>query len=140
MTQTRGERYQEQFNSKLKKWKQIDKEQQFKALPLPAHRAPLFVPKKSTKPLTCSATIALQTDKRAEEWEHFEQERRQKELFLDEIKAAKTREDEVTLKLATQRVLIVIAYSFGRPQGQQSRRFYEIRQKKIGVNTLFYLV
>ncbi|GJJ71244.1 hypothetical protein EMPS_03594 [Entomortierella parvispora] len=94
-TQSRGERHQEQFKNKLVKWKQIEKEHQFKALPLPAHRAPLFVPKKSTKPLTCSAQIVLQTDKRAEEREHYEQERRQKELVLEDIKAAKAREDEL---------------------------------------------
>lgn len=123
-TQTRGERYQEQFDSKLKKWKQIEKEHQFKALPLPAHRAPLFVPKKSTKPLTCSSTIVLQTDKRAEDREHFEQERRQKELFLEDIKAAKAREDEVTLKLATQRVLVVITDSFrGAAERDASRNW-----------------
>ncbi|KAF9151670.1 hypothetical protein BG015_006373 [Linnemannia schmuckeri] len=50
-TDARGQRYQEQFRNKLTKWRQIEKEHQFKALPLPTYPE-VFVPKKSNKPLT----------------------------------------------------------------------------------------
>lgn len=94
VTDARGERYQEQFRSKLGKWRQIEKEQQFKALPLP-HYPDMFVPKKSTKPLTHTEPIVLQTDRRAEEREVYEQERRRKEKLLQDMLAEKAREDEV---------------------------------------------
>ncbi|KAG0046239.1 hypothetical protein BGZ83_008560 [Gryganskiella cystojenkinii] len=104
-TQTRGERYQEQFKDKLTKWKKMEKEHhQFKALPLPAHKAPLFVPKKSTKPLTYSSPVVLQTDRRAEDREHHEHERRQKEKIMEDIKLAKAREDELRDLQETRRL------------------------------------
>ncbi|KAG0201848.1 Protein tpx2 [Mortierella sp. GBA30] len=94
VTDARGERYQEQFRNKLVRWKQIEKEQQFKALPLPVYPE-LFIPKKSTKPLTHTEAIALQTDKRAEEREVYEQERRRKEELLQDMLAEKARDDEL---------------------------------------------
>ncbi|CAO3570417.1 unnamed protein product [Mortierella alpina] len=94
VTDARGERYQEQFRNKLGKWRQIEKEHQFKALPLPDY-PDMFVPKKSTKPLTHTEPIVLQTDRRAEEREVFEQERRRKEQLLQDMLAEKAREDEL---------------------------------------------
>ncbi|KAF9965677.1 Protein tpx2 [Mortierella alpina] len=94
VTDARGERYQEQFRNKLGKWRQIEKEHQFKALPLPEY-PDMFVPKKSTKPLTHTESVVLQTDRRAEEREVFEQERRRKEQLLQDMLAEKAREDEL---------------------------------------------
>ncbi|KAF9962625.1 Protein tpx2 [Mortierella alpina] len=94
VTDARGERYQEQFRNKLGKWKQIEKEQQFKAIPLPEY-PDMFVPKKSTRPLTHSEPVVLQTDRRAEEREIYEQERRRKEKLLQDMLAEKAREDEL---------------------------------------------
>ncbi|KAF9926479.1 hypothetical protein FBU30_003950 [Linnemannia zychae] len=93
-TEARGERYQEQFKNKLTKWRQIEKESQFKALPLPTYPE-VFVPKKSTKPLTHVEPIHLQTDRRAEEREAFDQERLRKAKIAQELLAAKAREDEL---------------------------------------------
>ncbi|KAF9127516.1 Protein tpx2 [Mortierella sp. 14UC] len=93
-TEARGERYQEQFRNKLTKWRQIEKEHQFKALPLPSYPE-VFVPKKSTRPLTHVEDVHLQTDRRAEEREAFEQERLRKEKIAQDIMAAKAREDEL---------------------------------------------
>ncbi|KAG9324607.1 hypothetical protein KVV02_004101 [Mortierella alpina] len=94
VTDARGERYQEQFRNKLGKWRQIEKEQQFKALPLPEY-PDMFVPMKSTKPLTHTEPVVLQTDRRAEEREVYEQERRRKEQLLQDMLAEKAREDEL---------------------------------------------
>ncbi|KAG0252936.1 Protein tpx2, partial [Linnemannia exigua] len=93
-TEARGERYQEQFRTKLTRWRQIEKEHQFKALPLPSYPE-VFVPKKSTRPLTHVEPVHLQTDRRAEEREVYEQERLRKEKIAQDIQAAKDREDEL---------------------------------------------
>ncbi|KAG0005849.1 hypothetical protein BGZ79_001042 [Entomortierella chlamydospora] len=93
-TESRGARYQEQFQHKLERWRQIEKEQQFKALPLPVYPE-LFVPKKSTKPLTHTVPVHLWTDKRAEHWDEIEQERKRKEKLFQEALAQKAREDEL---------------------------------------------
>jgi hypothetical protein len=96
VTEARGERYQEQFRNKLSRWRQIEKDQQFKALPLPSYPE-VFVPKKSTRPLTLVEDVHLQTDRRAEEREIFEQESLRKDKIAQDIMAAKAREDEVCL-------------------------------------------
>jgi hypothetical protein len=93
-TDARGQRYQEQFRNKLTKWRQIEKEQQFKALPLPTYPE-VFVPKKSNRPLTHVEPVHLQTDRRAEEREAYEQERIRKEKIAQDLLAEKAREDEV---------------------------------------------
>ncbi|KAF8979324.1 Protein tpx2, partial [Entomortierella lignicola] len=93
-TESRGARYQEQFKHKLDRWKQIEKEHQYKALPLPVYPE-LFVPKKSTKPLTHSVPVHLQTDERAEHWEEIEKERQHKQKLLQDMLAQKAREDEL---------------------------------------------
>lgn len=93
-TDARGQRYQEQFRNKLTKWRQIEKEHQFKALPLPTYPE-VFVPKKSNKPLTHVESVHLQTDRRAEEREAYEQERLRKEKIAQVLLAEKAREDEL---------------------------------------------
>ncbi|KAG0263021.1 Protein tpx2 [Mortierella polycephala] len=93
-TDIRGERHQEQFRDKLSRWKQIEKEQQFKALPLPVYPERL-IPKKSTRPVTLPASITLQTDRRAGERELFDQEKQRKEKLLEDMRAEKMREDEM---------------------------------------------
>ena len=103
MSDARGELYQENFRNKLVKWKQIEKEQPFKALPLPEY-PDMFVPKKSTRPLTHSEPVVLQTDRRAEEREIYEQERRRKEKLLQDMLAEKAREDEVRKRTLTPRL------------------------------------
>ncbi|KAI1315666.1 hypothetical protein EDD11_000559 [Mortierella claussenii] len=93
-TESRGARYQEQFQHKLDKWKQIEKEQQFKALPLPVYPEQ-FIPRKSTRPVTHTEPVHLRTNQRAEEWEIFEQERRHKQKLLQDMLAEKAHEDEI---------------------------------------------
>ncbi|KAG0286833.1 hypothetical protein BGZ96_009123 [Linnemannia gamsii] len=93
-TDARGQRYQEQFRNKLTKWRQIEKEHQFKALPLPTYPE-VFVPKKSNRPLTHIETVHLQTDRRAEVREVYEQERLRKEKISQDLLAEKAREDEL---------------------------------------------
>ncbi|KAF9548021.1 hypothetical protein EC957_007304 [Mortierella hygrophila] len=93
-TDARGQRYQEQFHNKLNKWRQIEKEHQFKALALPTYPE-VFVPKKSNKPLTHVVPVHLQTDRRAEEREAYEQERLRKEKLAQALLAEKAREDEL---------------------------------------------
>ncbi|KAG0220301.1 hypothetical protein BGX33_003561 [Mortierella sp. NVP41] len=90
-TEARGERYQEQFRHKLVKWRQIELDHKFKALPLPSY-PDVFVPKKSTKALTHIEPVVLQTDRRAEEREVYDQERLRKEKIAQ---AQKAREDEL---------------------------------------------
>ncbi|KAF9370533.1 hypothetical protein CPB97_002673 [Podila verticillata] len=94
MTQARGDRYQDQFKSKLSRWKQIEREHQFKALPLPNYPE-VFVPKKSTKPLTHTEPPALTADRRIEERHAFDDARRHKEKMLEDMRAEKAREDEL---------------------------------------------
>ncbi|KAF9343670.1 hypothetical protein BGX26_005381 [Mortierella sp. AD094] len=93
-TESRGARYKEQFQHKLDRWKQIEKEHQFKALPLPVYPE-LFVPKKSAKPLTQTVPVHLRTDERAEHWDEIEHERQRKEKLLQDMLAQKAREDEL---------------------------------------------
>ncbi|KAF8941430.1 hypothetical protein BGZ47_007381 [Haplosporangium gracile] len=93
-TDARGQRYQEQFRNKLTKWRQIEKEHQFKALPLPTYPE-VFVPKKSNRPLTHVEPVHLQTDRRAEEREAYERERLRKEKIAQDLLAEKAREDEL---------------------------------------------
>ncbi|KAF9184112.1 Protein tpx2 [Haplosporangium sp. Z 767] len=93
-TNIRGEHHQKQFHDKLSKWKQIEKGQQFKALPLPVYPE-RFIPKKSTRPVTLPVSIALQTDRRAGERELFDQEKQRKEKLLEDMRAEKAREDEL---------------------------------------------
>ncbi|KAG0021233.1 hypothetical protein BGZ81_009030 [Podila clonocystis] len=94
MTQARGDRYQDQFKNKLSRWKQIEREHQFKALPLPKYPE-VFVPKKSTKPLTHTEPPALTADRRIEERHLFDDARRHKEKMLEDMRAEKAREDEL---------------------------------------------
>ncbi|KAI9234350.1 MAG: hypothetical protein BYD32DRAFT_90299 [Podila humilis] len=94
MTQARGDRYQDQFKSKLSRWKQIEREHQFKALPLPNYPE-VFVPKKSTKPLTHTEPPVLTADRRIEERHAFDDARRHKEKMLEDMRAEKAREDEL---------------------------------------------
>ncbi|KAG0325760.1 hypothetical protein BGZ99_000205 [Dissophora globulifera] len=93
-TGARADKYQEQFRHKLDGWKRIEKENQFKALPLPTY-PDKFVPKKSTKPLTHSVALHLRTDQRAHEREVYEKERQRKEKILQDMLAEKAREDEL---------------------------------------------
>lgn len=93
-TDIRGERYREQFQQRLEKWKVMEKENHFKALPVPVYPEQK-VPKKSTKPLTHPETIHLRTDDRAQRREEIEQERRVKLQLIQEMRAEKAREDEV---------------------------------------------
>ncbi|KAF9325874.1 Protein tpx2 [Linnemannia elongata] len=93
-TDARGQRYQEQFRNKLTKWRQIEKEHQFKALPLPTYPE-VFVPKKSNRPLTHVEPVHLMTDRRAEEREAYEQERLRKEKLAQALLAEQAREDEL---------------------------------------------
>ncbi|KAG0355451.1 hypothetical protein BGZ54_001148 [Gamsiella multidivaricata] len=93
-TDARGERYQEQFRFKLDKWKQIEKDHQFKALPLPVYPEK-FVPARSTKPLTHTEPPRLRTDDRAHVREVLEQEKQRKGKIMQEMRAEKAREDEL---------------------------------------------
>ncbi|KAF9427579.1 hypothetical protein BGZ76_002289 [Entomortierella beljakovae] len=103
-TESRGAHYQEQFHNKLEKWKQIEKENKFKALPLPVYPE-LFVPKKSTKPLTHSLPFHLVTDERAGHWEEIERERQRKHILMQEILAEKAREEEREMRELRQRLV-----------------------------------
>ncbi|KAG0359371.1 hypothetical protein BG005_000919 [Podila minutissima] len=94
MTQARGDRHQDQFKNKLSRWKQIEREHQFKALPLPNYPE-VFVPKKSNKPLTHMEPPALIADRRIEERHLFEDARRHKEKMLEDMRAEKAREVEL---------------------------------------------
>ncbi|KAF9938597.1 Protein tpx2, partial [Modicella reniformis] len=96
-TDIRRERYQEQFQQKLEKWKQIEKDHHFKALPLPVYPE-MVPPKKSTKPLTHPESFHFWTDDRAQQREVFEQERRRKGQMIQEMMAEKAREDELRVQ------------------------------------------
>ncbi|KAG0205923.1 hypothetical protein BGX28_002565 [Mortierella sp. GBA30] len=98
-TEARGERHQERFQKKLERWKRIEREQQFKALPLPVY-SDLFIPTKSSRPLTRPEPVVLQTDRRTKERHVVEREktkdrnRNYKEKVLQDVRAQKAREDE----------------------------------------------
>ncbi|KAF8926364.1 hypothetical protein EDD21DRAFT_378515 [Dissophora ornata] len=93
-TEARSERYQEQFRHKLDKWKQIEKENRFKALPLPVYPEK-FMPKKSAKLVTSTKPIHLRTDQRAHEREVYEREKQRKEKMIQDMMAEKARENEL---------------------------------------------
>ncbi|KAG0046857.1 hypothetical protein BGZ83_007986 [Gryganskiella cystojenkinii] len=93
-TESRGERHQERFQRKLDKWKRIDREHAFKALPLPTY-PDLFIPNKSTRPLTRPEDVVFHTDKRLEERRTLDAERQYKDQILQEMRAQEAREQEL---------------------------------------------
>jgi len=96
-TEKRGDRHQERFKRKLDKWKRIDREHAFKALPVPTY-PDLFIPSKSTRPLTRPENVVLHTDKRSEERRALEVEREGNYRILQEMRAQEAREQEVSYK------------------------------------------
>ncbi|GJJ73405.1 hypothetical protein EMPS_05763 [Entomortierella parvispora] len=93
-TEKRGDRHQERFRRKLDKWKRIDREHAFKALPVPVY-PDLFIPSKSTRPLTRPENVVLHTDKRSEERKALEAERQGNYRILQEMRVQEAREQEL---------------------------------------------
>ncbi|KAF9355521.1 hypothetical protein BGX34_010420 [Mortierella sp. NVP85] len=94
-TDVRGERYAEQFQQNLEKWKELEKENRTST----ANSAPVvtgkMILKRSTKNLTHAECMHFRTEDRAHQRELFDRERRLKERLIQEMTDEKAREDEV---------------------------------------------
>ncbi|CAO3567345.1 unnamed protein product [Mortierella alpina] len=112
-TEARSERHQERFQRRLERWKRVDREHQFKPTP-PRVYMDLYIPSKSSRPLTCPEPPVLQTDRRAVERQAMERQtmerereairengrerdknRHYKDKILHEVRAQIARENEL---------------------------------------------
>ncbi|KAF9275555.1 hypothetical protein BGZ68_010707 [Mortierella alpina] len=112
-TEDRSERHQERFQRRLERWKRVDREHQFKPTP-PRTYMDLYIPCKSSRPLTRPQPPILQTDRRAVERLAMERQamerereiirengrerdknRHYKDKILQEVRAQIARENEL---------------------------------------------
>ncbi|KAF9940011.1 hypothetical protein BGZ67_008445 [Mortierella alpina] len=112
-TEARSDRHQERFQRRLERWKRVDREHQFKPTP-PRVYMDLYIPSKSSRPLTRPEPPILQTDRRAMERQAMERQsmergreairengrerdknRHYKDKILQEVRAQIAREDEL---------------------------------------------
>ncbi|KAK3809435.1 MAG: hypothetical protein J3Q66DRAFT_353847 [Benniella sp.] len=94
-TDVRGERYAEQFQQNLEKWKELEKENRAST----ADSAPVVtgktILKRSTKTVTHAECMHFRTEDRARQRQLVDRERRLKERLIQEMTDEKAREDEL---------------------------------------------
>lgn len=93
-TDERGEAYQDQFYKKIEEEDDMEKRQaEFKAQPLPGDV--VFVPKRSTKPLTQVENVELVVDKRLRERKKFDEMVKDNERLQEERRLQAELENQV---------------------------------------------